>query len=158
TRSATPPTPTPAPSIGQWSGPDGTMVFVDGAIYLFHEGASDAVGIIPDERALQPPVSTPHGVVVLGVQAGHETHLWLIPPGGGRAKQLATGVDGFAVSADGSRIAYSTPDVDPGISTLTEGPLARIENVNTESTVDTSVRVIGFAGSDVVMDSGDGAA
>jgi hypothetical protein len=114
------------------------------------------VGIVPDDTAVQPPVSTPEGVVVLGGRAGQETRLWLLA--GGAPVLLATRVDGFAVSADGSRIAYSTPDVDPGISTITEGPLARIKNVHSESVIDMSVRVIGFAGSDVVVDSGDGAA
>jgi hypothetical protein len=96
-------------------------------------------------------------VIVLGGRPFRETHLWLIPPGGGRAVLLASRVSGFAVSADGSRIAYSQLDVDPGITTLWEGPLSGIRKVRASATIQSDVRVVGFAGTDVIVDTGDGA-
>ncbi|HXJ65414.1 MAG TPA: hypothetical protein VNN79_16785, partial [Actinomycetota bacterium] len=152
--------PVPAPSLGQWSGPSDTMVFVDGVIYRFVAGSTQpaVVGIVPDDTALQPPVRTPSGVVVLGGAGGRDSRLWLIPAEGGAAELLASRVDGFAVSADGSRIAYSELDVDPGISVLWEGPLAAIRNVRSGANIDADVRIVGFAGTDVVVATGDGAA
>ncbi|HEY7280847.1 MAG TPA: hypothetical protein VID47_04555 [Actinomycetota bacterium] len=153
------PSPVPAPSFGPWTGPNDTMMFIDGVVYRFFLGSEQpaVIGLSPDATAVQSPVSTPYGVVVLGRQAGHETHLWLLPKEGGPAQELATNTDGFAVSADGSQIAFATLNHAATSSTLRVLSLSQLP-APASATIDTYVRVVGFALGEVVVDTGDGAA
>jgi hypothetical protein len=153
------PSPVPAPSFGPWTGPNETTLFIDGVVYRFFLGSEQpaVIGLVPDATAVQPPVSTPSGVVVLGGRAGHETHLWLLPAEGGPAELIVSDTTSFAVSADGARIAFATSD-EPGRSVMWDVPLASFRPLANGTPVDADVRVIGFVGDEVVVDTGDGAA
>ncbi len=156
------PSPIPAPSFAPWTRPNDTMLFVDGVVYRFFPGGPQpaVVGIVPDDTAVQPPVSTPYGVVVLGGRAGRETHLWLIPAGGGQARLLASHTDGFAISADGKWVAYATLNENSTASVMRIRPLSPCctVSIKTNTPVDAYVHVVGFIGMDLLVSTGDGAA
>jgi hypothetical protein len=144
---------------GTGTGPLPVMLFLDGVIYRYLNGtkglAAVPVGSIPEKTAVQPPVAIKEGVLVLGGQAGHETNLWLVPDGGNRTR-IASNVGGFALSADGQRLAYSELLDGSRRSRLTEVHLRILEPAITLE-VDTNASVVGYVGDDVVLDTGDGA-
>jgi len=154
-----PSTPTPSSSLGVWRGPDGTEMFVGGVVYEFATGAPQPVvaGTIPDDTAVRPPVATPHGVVVLGGRPGRFNHLWLLRPGGGTDILDEGRIDGFGVSAEGSRVAYAVVDERTHRSRLIERSLVTGSPTSQLLGIDTYVRVVGYAGDRVVLETGDGA-
>jgi hypothetical protein len=147
----------PGPPGGTGTGPLPTMLFVDGVIYRYLNGtkglAAVRVGSVPETTAEQPPVATPFGIVVLGGRPGQDTELWSISESGGR-HLIATNVDGFGVSADGSRLAYAQrSDGFRSVLHLIEAGRPEQSGVR----LGTFARVIGFAGDRVVLETGDGA-
>jgi hypothetical protein len=156
-----PPSPVPAPAFGRWTGPSDTMLFVDGVVYRFARdqaaGQPAVVGIVPDETAVQPPVSTPYGVVVLGGRASHATRLWLLPAGGGPAQELAEGTDGIAVSADGSNVAFM--QLYPKSSAYQPVVYSLADNSSSvcSCTFQGYARAVGYVGDRLVVNTGDGA-
>ncbi|MFL5797185.1 MAG: hypothetical protein ACJ77A_04540 [Actinomycetota bacterium] len=161
---STQPSPSPTasdmPAGGSGTGPLPAMVFLDGVVYRYAQGpqglSAEVLGVIPETTAAQPPVATPSGVLVLGGRPGAETELWLLPDQGSR-RLLVSRIDGFAVSADGSRVTYANTTADSTHSELIE---ASVETgaVLHSATFDTFIRAIGYAGDVVVLDTGDGAA
>jgi hypothetical protein len=155
------PTPSGAGAVGgTGTGPMPAMVFLDGVVYRYSqtpEGlAGEVVGEVPEDTAAQPPVETPFGVLVLGGTPGHGTHLWLIHADSLAPDRLASDLDGFAVSADGSRLAYATLADGSQRSELIERSLQTGAVLHSAS-VDTYVRVVGYATDVVVLSTGDGA-
>jgi hypothetical protein len=162
------PTPTTGPEPSAPAGAGGTgpgpltrMLFVDGIVYRYAEGgdglAAAVVGRIPEHTALQPPVDTPFGVLVLGDESDADPHLWLLGTDGTR-RLIAANTDGFAVSADGTRVAYARLGPGSSPSFLVERHLDATDAQAGALRVDTFVRAIGYAGGLVVLETGDGAA
>ena len=154
------PSPTPSlPSGGTGTGPMPLMTFLNGVVYRYTESpdglVAEAIGRIPDSFAVQAPVSTPSGVVVLGARPDRVNDLWLLDEGG--PQLIQTNVDGFAVSGDGQRVAYAKVANDSTTSELVEASLPSGAVLHS-TTVDTSARAVGYAGDLVVLDTGDGAA
>jgi hypothetical protein len=160
-----PSSPTPSatstpPAGGGGTGPLPAMVFLDGVVYRYAQTdqgpVGEVAGVIPEATAAQPPVATPFGVLVLGGRSGRDTTLWLLPENSPR-RMLASNTDGFAVSADGTRVAYAT------ITGRGSSPSELVEvdlqsgSVLHSATFDTFVRAIGYAADEVVLDTGDGA-
>jgi hypothetical protein len=145
---------------GVGSGPLPAMVFLDGVVYRYAQGpqglAAEVVGVIPEATAAQPPVATQSGVLVLGGRSGHQTELWLVPDQGPR-RLLVSNTDGFAVSADGTRITYAKLTDGSTHAELIEASVLTGAVLHS-ATFDTYVRAIGYAGDEVVLGTGDGAA
>jgi len=135
------------------------MVFLDGVVYRYAQGprglAAEVAGVIPETIAVRPPVATPSGVLVLGGRFGHETELWLLPDQGPR-RLLVSNIDGYAVSADGTRVTYAKLSDGSTHSELIEASV-QTGAVLHSATFDTFIRAIGYASDVVVLDTGDGA-
>jgi hypothetical protein len=155
------PSPTAAPPDGgTGTGPMPLMTFLDGIVYRYADSGdglvAEPLGRVPDSSAVQPPVATPSGIVVLGARPGHVNDLWLLD-NQGAPHLLASNVDGFAVSADGGRLAYAKVANDSTTSELVEAALPS-GGILHSTTVDTSARAVGYAGDLVLLGTGDGAA
>jgi len=141
---------------GTGTGPLPVMLFLDGRVWRYVNGTKGLAGIpigsIPEQTAAQPPVATPYGIVVLGGTPGRAGNLWLMQSNGDR-QLLHSGVNGFGVSGDGSLVAYSVG----GRRILIEHSL--VTGVDTASCTGctTFPRVVGYAGSHVILETGDGA-
>ena len=151
----------PSGAGGTGTGPLPVKLFLDGRIWRYVNGTKGLAGIpvgsIPEPTAAQPPVATPYGIVVLGGTPGLAGNLWLMQPNGDR-ELIDSNVSGFAVSDDGTRVTYARLGPGNFHALLIELHLDETDVLRGSLDVDNFVRVIGYAGDVVVLETGDGAA
>jgi hypothetical protein len=124
-------------------------------------------GLSAPPDAHQPPTRTPSGLIAAIRPHDGVVTLVQFPNGGGEPKVLANDVLAFAVNFDGTEVAYSQADQLPaGVAASTSTlavaqlPAGAVRARTTFSgflSSNGSSRPIGWAGSVVLLDTGDGA-
>ena len=145
--------PGPTPTVFTGTPLPETYVFVDGKFYDLSSGvAREIYGPAPGPRASAAPVVTGTGLL-FGDDRGN---LWFTPDQG-EPRLIDASVVGYAVASDRVTLAWSTVSADGSASIITRAQLPRLDERSTV-VVDSVARPVDFAGTVLMVHTGDGAA
>ena len=150
------------------------MVYVNGVVYdLAETPAREVVGIGQSSLPYAgPPVVTEHGLLA-ATGTGYDATLVLYPADGSDPPLLAHGVGSFALSEDGSRLAWAEPFQGPSGDAVETTRLVEAEfpsgrvihstiflgfNLLESPTPRGFADVVAYVGDNVLVMTGDGAA